>query len=582
MTTAAAISHFLGERVPYTERDNRAWGLAVLLRKHNVPLEEALAAGYRLHAQMEQPPSAPDYIPVEAVLEKIHRLYATDHVPRISVEDETQPTKFTAFPLALPDTEGCSLKEAALRWQEKGYSIIPLDRQAKRPLIKWKEYQSRRPTREEVEQWWTWWPEANIALVTGALNEIIVLDFDVREGFEGHPLSEKWLVETPVVRTNRGMHVYLRCVSPVASHRYGQVDLKAEGAYVLVPPSIHPSGTVYRRIDQAGEWVLDLVAGASRYCREAVQKMAPPPLPLISRQTYQALPEAVRQHPGAEDEWATEVQVCGMETLALGDKNSHRMLVRKSCRQKGCPRDARGEAWRWLDKHRERLASWPSCTAILGIYRPGLSAEEARKAAGKARRLLRQEGWQGDSFYIPCLREDGEVAYALLFAGHGKDHKSLRSLLALEGAEVYVSAIGKENIEEFLFNVLWTVRAGVNLWPDPGAFHFWRKLEGGGMKSVSGIDIPTETTADGKTRKKPRRGVARDHRLPPRRCPICGEEMKPMVRASALTWRDCLTLVETGKAKLVGQDAVLLLEAKRPRASATVGMLPMLGPPVSP
>jgi hypothetical protein len=45
-------------------------------------------------------------------------------------------------------------------------SIIPLQPKGKQPLIPWQEYQTRKPTKEEIHQWFSQWKDANIGILT--------------------------------------------------------------------------------------------------------------------------------------------------------------------------------------------------------------------------------------------------------------------------------------------------------------------------------------------------------------------------------------------------------------------------------
>ena len=56
--------------------------------------------------------------------------------------------------------------DAALEYLERGWSIIPIKPEGKRPAIKWREYQDRLPTEDEVNGWWGQWPNYDIAIVT--------------------------------------------------------------------------------------------------------------------------------------------------------------------------------------------------------------------------------------------------------------------------------------------------------------------------------------------------------------------------------------------------------------------------------
>ena len=71
--------------------------------------------------------------------------------------------------------------EAALELLDLGWSIIPCKPDTKRPRIKWKQYQDTLPTYEEVEQWWSDFPDDPIALITGTLSGVVVVDCDNEE-----------------------------------------------------------------------------------------------------------------------------------------------------------------------------------------------------------------------------------------------------------------------------------------------------------------------------------------------------------------------------------------------------------------
>ena len=69
--------------------------------------------------------------------------------------------------------------EAALEYLDRGWSIIPIKPEGKRPAIKWLDYQERQPTEKEVEEWWTKWPTYDIAIVTGAISGVVVVDLSL-------------------------------------------------------------------------------------------------------------------------------------------------------------------------------------------------------------------------------------------------------------------------------------------------------------------------------------------------------------------------------------------------------------------
>lgn len=142
-------------------------------------------------------------------------------------------------------------------YRDLGLHPVPCEPRGKRPLIEWRPYQERQPTLEEVDSWWTTWPDANIALVVG--RGIVVVDLD---GPKASELLEQAGLEMPAdaprVKTGNGEHVYLRLpAGKTARNRAAflssgaengtksQIDLRADGGYVLAPPSRHPNGSRY-------------------------------------------------------------------------------------------------------------------------------------------------------------------------------------------------------------------------------------------------------------------------------------------------------------------------------------------------
>ncbi len=145
-----------------------------------------------------------------------------------------------------------------------GYSVIPVGRD-KKPIIDWKEYQTRYPTDEELEAWFSD-GNNNIAIVTGPISGIAVLDIDGKEGEESIKQNKLYLPPTPCVKTGKGYHYYFKYQDGVRNftRRYPGIDLRGEGGYVLAPPSIHPSGTRYEwlippeeELPELPEWVLE-------------------------------------------------------------------------------------------------------------------------------------------------------------------------------------------------------------------------------------------------------------------------------------------------------------------------------------
>ena len=160
------------------------------------------------------------------------------------------------------------LLDYAYQYLSHGFSCIPLN--GKRAAIKWEEYQKRLPSYEEVNQWFE--TEKNIGIVTGKVSNLIVLDVDGEEG-DATIRSQGFVIPpTPTVRTGKGYHLYFRYPEEVEIknfvRKYPGLDLRAEGGYVVAPPSLHPdTNAEYQWVIPVNKvsladppsWLLDLV-----------------------------------------------------------------------------------------------------------------------------------------------------------------------------------------------------------------------------------------------------------------------------------------------------------------------------------
>ena len=140
-----------------------------------------------------------------------------------------------------------TLMTAALDYVAKGFSIFPLKPGSKVPLTA-RGYKDASNDPEQVRQWWTQWPDANISLPTGKINGFFVVDID-----GAYPEGWPPLPDTTVVKTRRGFHHYYHYPEgqdvPSANKLLKQaVDIKSDGGYIVAPPSIHSEGGRYEFI----------------------------------------------------------------------------------------------------------------------------------------------------------------------------------------------------------------------------------------------------------------------------------------------------------------------------------------------
>ena len=189
-----------------------------------------------------------------------------------------------------------ALRAAALAYCARGWSVIPIEPRGKRPLVAWTEFQQRRATVDEITRWFRRWPDGNVAIVTGEVSGIVVLDVDERHG-GALSLAELDIELGPIPSTvevatgGGGRHLYFRHPGGRVSNRVGLrpgIDLRGDGGCVVAPPSVHPSGARYawvlgrspeqREIAPLPAWLLTQSGGGGHpmaYWRQLVREGVP-------------------------------------------------------------------------------------------------------------------------------------------------------------------------------------------------------------------------------------------------------------------------------------------------------------------
>lgn len=146
--------------------------------------------------------------------------------------------------------------EVAKRYVALGWSTLPLRPRDKRPLIPWAHLQNKRPSEDDIAEWFRRWPDANIGIVTGEVSNLIVLDVDPKHGGDValERLERRYRplpITVEAITGGGGRHLYFTHPGLLTRNRAGLaqgIDLRGDGGYIVAPPSIHPSGGSY-------EWV---------------------------------------------------------------------------------------------------------------------------------------------------------------------------------------------------------------------------------------------------------------------------------------------------------------------------------------
>ena len=162
---------------------------------------------------------------------------------------------------------------AALRLASKGMAVFPCLPAAKQPAtphgLKDASFDPA-----VIREWWEGDPNYNVAIATGTVSNILVIDIDGLDAeAELRKLETKHgaLPTTVEAITPRGRHIYFRSPAEPIRNSAGKIapgiDVRGDGGYVLAPPSLHPTGRRYCwSVDSAAafadapSWLLALAA----------------------------------------------------------------------------------------------------------------------------------------------------------------------------------------------------------------------------------------------------------------------------------------------------------------------------------
>lgn len=134
----------------------------------------------------------------------------------------------------------------AEQYVSDGFSVIPaqidwnanLGKFGKKPsIVSWKEYQNRLPTEEELHEWFDTETHNGLAVLTGRVSGIIVLDIEAEYIEE---CKEKWLSPLTSKTISGGEHRYFRYEENIRNATRldnKPMDIRGEGGLVVVPPS---------------------------------------------------------------------------------------------------------------------------------------------------------------------------------------------------------------------------------------------------------------------------------------------------------------------------------------------------------
>lgn len=145
-----------------------------------------------------------------------------------------------------------SPRDAAVAYARCGLSVLPwsYDEGRKKPCVKWREMQRTPWTTDDAERWWSRNPSHNVGVITGAISNLVVVDCDNEQAIawaDANLPDTDWRVTT-----GRGVQLGYRAPADGSEVRNRtkiggmELDLRGEGGYVSMPPSVHRTGARYQ------------------------------------------------------------------------------------------------------------------------------------------------------------------------------------------------------------------------------------------------------------------------------------------------------------------------------------------------
>lgn len=149
-----------------------------------------------------------------------------------------------------------TILESALFYAEKcGWAVFPVN--GKVPYKGSHGCKDATKDPEEIKRVWAVHPEANVAIATGEISDLLVIDIDIHPdqgkfGNETLAELETKLGELPetleVITGSGGRHLYFRypensgiTIGEGEQSGLGSgLDFRGNGGYIVAPPSVHP------------------------------------------------------------------------------------------------------------------------------------------------------------------------------------------------------------------------------------------------------------------------------------------------------------------------------------------------------
>lgn len=149
----------------------------------------------------------------------------------------------------------------ACEYVDNGWSVLPVKPEDKRPyMTNWLQYTRTKANKPTVTNWFNNLAGAGIGVVTGKISNMVVLDIESDCPYPIEDILRKYPTQMYSRTGSGGYHLFYQYPTNVSrvANRVGifeRADLRADGGFIVLPPTVHPSGGRY-------EWIKKGALGA--------------------------------------------------------------------------------------------------------------------------------------------------------------------------------------------------------------------------------------------------------------------------------------------------------------------------------
>ncbi len=169
-----------------------------------------------------------------------------------------------------------TLGDEALAYAKMSIPVFPCKPGGKEPLTR-NGFKDATTDPDRIRAWWSRWPDANIAMPTGKRSGLVVVDVDPKHGgydslAELHEAGHELPLTATIKTGGGGVHHYFNYPGGVeirnSAGKLGPgLDIRGEGGYVIVPPSVteEPYEVLHKRPPaEVPEWLIERLTAPSR------------------------------------------------------------------------------------------------------------------------------------------------------------------------------------------------------------------------------------------------------------------------------------------------------------------------------